>query len=79
MTYAHVVMWFWVVALGATLGGLAVALRALTRADAAVARLQAAVDGTDVLAPAVAAARSATGATARAHDELALRATPPAG
>ncbi len=40
VTYSHVVMWLWVIALGATLTGLTVALRALTRVDAAVAHLR---------------------------------------
>lgn len=45
ISYAHVVIWIWTVALVATLAALAGAWRAIARADAAVASLRVASDG----------------------------------
>lgn len=71
--YSHVVMWLWVVALGATLAGLAVALRALTRVDAAVAHLRVATEAVQVLPPVAGAVDHATGDAAGNRAALAAR------
>lgn len=74
VTYSHVVMWLWVVALGATLLGLAVALRALGRVDDAVAHLRAATEAVRPVPGAAAALDRSTGDTAGQRAALASRA-----
>ena len=62
MTYSDVVMWMWVVALVATLVGLALAGRAVVRAEAALVRVAGGLDRVGDLA---AAREELDGATRR--------------
>lgn len=65
-------IWLWAAALGTTLGGLVVVVRALSRADAAVAAVRATTEAVHHQVPeAHAALDQATGNTARRREALA--------
>jgi hypothetical protein len=75
VTYSDIVMWVWIVALMATLVGLALAGRAVLRAEAALVRVADGLDGVGEIAVARAeldaATRHAAGARVRLHTRLA--------
>lgn len=65
ITYAHLVIWVWTLALVATLVALGIAWRAIARADAAVGQLRSTAQGLGSDAGSV--ALSAEAASTRAH------------
>ncbi len=75
MTYSDLVMWVWVVALMATLVGLALAGRAVLRAEAALVRVADGVEGLGEVAAARGeldvATRATAGSRVRLHTRLA--------
>lgn len=74
MTYSDLVMWVWLIALTGTVAGLALAGRAILRAEAALAQVGVALDGVGELAPAGAdlgaATRRTAGARVRLHTDV---------
>ncbi len=76
-TYSLAVMWIWTGAVLATLVGLALAWRAVARADAAVVALGAASDGAVALSVPTAAVRDEVAMTAQARADLTVRSVDP--
>lgn len=75
MTYSHLVLAVWIIALGGTIGGLVVALRSLARAETALRRVRTAQEGVDVLEGATEALEVAVTDTAHARVRFHTRST----